>query len=78
MTTFRRIAILVLCCFAVPAWRAAGQESHPLLGTWDLVPGQSTDIDHFGALTIDVTQSGPGIDDRGDLGAREDVPRFCH
>jgi hypothetical protein len=58
MNTFRHIAICLLCCFSSPAGRAAGQESHALPGTWDLVPGRSTDIDHFGALTIDVKQSG--------------------
>ena len=47
----------LLCSLALPA-ALPGQESHPLLGTWDLVPGRSTDIDHFGALTVDVSRSG--------------------
>jgi hypothetical protein len=38
--------------------RASSQEPHPLLGMWDLMPEQSTDIDHFGALTLEFRQSG--------------------
>ncbi|HTY57611.1 MAG TPA: GxGYxYP domain-containing protein [Bacteroidota bacterium] len=61
MNMYRRIAISLLCCCAFLAWRATAQESLSLLGTWDLLPGQSTDIDHFGALTIDVRQSPQGL-----------------
>jgi hypothetical protein len=34
---------------------------HPLAGTWDLIPGRSTDIDHFGALTVVVNESGDSL-----------------
>jgi hypothetical protein len=52
------ITLSALLLYAPPPERASGQESHPLLGTWDLIPDQSTDIDHFGSLTVEVRQSG--------------------
>ena len=52
------IPLLALLAFLyLPEW-ASGQGSHPLLGTWDLIPDQSTDIDHFGALTVELSQTG--------------------
>ena len=56
-----RTGLITLCALLVSlplAERASGQGSQPLLGTWDLIPDQSTDIAHFGALTVEVKQSG--------------------
>ncbi len=52
------ITLCALLVFHPLPERASGQESHPLLGTWDLISGGSTDIDHFGALTVELRQSG--------------------
>ena len=52
------ITLFAMLVFVNLPERASGQGSHPLPGTWDLVPGQSTDIDHFGALTVELRQTG--------------------
>ena len=60
----KRTWICMLCtlffCLAISG-TAQSQGSHPLAGTWDLIPGRSTDIDHFGALTVVVNESGDSL-----------------
>ncbi len=60
----KRTWIAILCtlfaCLALSG-TLPGRGSHPLAGTWDLLPGRSTDIDHFGALTVVVNESGDSL-----------------
>jgi len=58
MTRTGLITLLTLLVSLYIPESASAQGSHPLLGTWDLIPDQSTDIDHFGALTVEVRQTG--------------------
>ena len=52
--TLSCIVLLTLCCFPI----AHAQSAPALFGTWELIPDQSTDIDHFGALSVDLHQNG--------------------
>ncbi len=58
MNLVRRVACCALLVSASLLPAAAAGETHPLAGTWDLIPERSTDIDHFGALTVTVSESG--------------------
>jgi hypothetical protein len=53
----RRFITLCTCVLWIPM-NTPAQDSRPLAGTWDLIPAGSSDIDHFGALTVEVRQSG--------------------
>jgi len=48
----------VALCIALPLY---GQGNPDLLGTWELIPDKSTDIDHFGALTVALRTEGNSI-----------------
>jgi hypothetical protein len=61
MKSIRYPAFCVFLALFLRTGNAFGQGAYPLQGTWDLVPGQSTDIDHFGALTLDVSASGDSL-----------------
>jgi len=52
------VTLFAMLVFANLPERASGQGSHLLQGTWELVPDQSTDIDHFGALTVELRRTG--------------------
>lgn len=54
-------AFCALLFLLLPPGTAPGQGASPLRGTWDLVPGQSSDIDHFGALTLEISTSGDSM-----------------
>jgi len=48
-------ALIALCaCVACAQARAGAAGLRQLAGTWELLRDQSTDIDHFGALTLDI------------------------
>lgn len=57
----RCTAVLLLACVGcLPAFGGT-PGVRQLEGTWDLLRDQSTDIDHFGALTIDIALQGDRV-----------------
>jgi hypothetical protein len=50
------LSLLFLSTILVPQVRA--QSDSTILGSWELIPAKSTDIDWFGTLTIDISESG--------------------
>lgn len=49
--------LLLLSTFVVPPV-SAQQQDPAIPGTWELIPGKSTDVDWFGTFTVNIRESG--------------------
>jgi hypothetical protein len=56
----RRAAILTLLYLANPSPSPAGRD-HPLEGKWEMIPARSTDIDLFGAVGVEIRETGKSV-----------------
>jgi hypothetical protein len=61
MRTLPPIVAALILSIGISAPPAHGQADPALLGSWELIPTQSTDIDHFRALSIEIRQTGDRI-----------------
>ncbi len=55
------IAVFISLCALLCTCDSAAQTASPFDGTWEVVPAQSTDIDHFRTLTLTVRSNGPAV-----------------
>lgn len=58
MSTSRR---LLLLCTLLSLWSTQVHADSPLNGTWEVLPGQSTDIDHFRSLALTIRTAGESV-----------------
>ncbi len=59
MKTYFWLTVALLCCNHA-SW-SGPLDGSPLVGSWRMLPGQSTDVDHFGSLSIECRAEGDRI-----------------
>jgi hypothetical protein len=52
------VSLSLLCVCVLFPLALYAQSDSTVLGVWELIPNKSTDIDWFGALTVDIRESG--------------------
>ncbi len=64
--------LLSLVCF-IPG-RVSGQTDTSLFGSWDLLPGKSTEIDLYGVLSVTIARKGDAVAIVRKFGGAASVP----